>query len=334
MRKSRIKTWIWVAPWFVLIAEHSLGILWCSPNLPDASLVGSRTRPAAAPRPLLPQLTVSRSTSCQFRWISDTVAVQDRRRIPRILHQTSKTRCLTPNLARNTEAWRTRLPDHEYYLHDDEAIQRLFEYEFAFFPLLEPVVQHCLMHGTLKADLWRYLVLWEYGGIYADLDTAPNLWNITTIQPEDDAVFVVEQYHVLSQYFMALSPRHPLMWYATTVALENLWNALDTGSVPASLTTGPHALHRALREFLYPQPMDPLAEGYTPVHAGLYQAHNRTIRVLGQAAQQNEYVERDTLSTHDKRAAYQKLGMRHFQQDRKHRSGISCKEAVRQHEYN
>jgi len=27
--------------------------------------------------------------------------------------------------------------------------------------------------GTAKADIWRLLVLWEYGGIYTDMDNAP-----------------------------------------------------------------------------------------------------------------------------------------------------------------
>jgi mannosyltransferase OCH1-like enzyme len=49
--------------------------------------------------------------------------------------------------------------------------------------------------GAAWIDLWRLLVLWKYGGIYADLDTSPvpSLFNETTISEEDDAFFVVDQ---------------------------------------------------------------------------------------------------------------------------------------------
>jgi mannosyltransferase OCH1-like enzyme len=48
--------------------------------------------------------------------------------------------------------------------------------------------------GAAWIDLWRLLVLWKFGGIYADLDSSPvpSRFNATTITPEDDAFFVLE----------------------------------------------------------------------------------------------------------------------------------------------
>lgn len=129
------------------------------------------------------------------------------RKIPRIVHQTSRSRCLTTSVSRIIKHWILG-DDWAYYFHSDEAIDRLFAMDWPEFPHISNMVACLNGKGTLKADLWRYLVLWEYGGIYADLDTKPNKFNATSITVDDDGFFIVEQYHLLSQYFMAVSPKH------------------------------------------------------------------------------------------------------------------------------
>jgi hypothetical protein len=127
--------------------------------------------------------------------------------IPRIVHQTSRSRCLTAKVYGVVEGWDLG-DDWARYFHDDEAMDRLFQQDWPEFPHLKMLLKCIDASGTLKADIWRYLVLWEYGGIYADVDTKPKKLNGTTITAEDDGFFTVEQYHLLSQYFMATSPRH------------------------------------------------------------------------------------------------------------------------------
>lgn len=87
------------------------------------------------------------------------------RRIPMVIHMTSKSRCFPPNFVENIRLW--DFSDHDLYIHDDEAVERLFLSQSALssFPHLS-VARQCLRSGAGKADLWRYLVLWEYGGIY------------------------------------------------------------------------------------------------------------------------------------------------------------------------
>jgi hypothetical protein len=188
--------------------------------------------------PTLGALTVgNRSSACGtgLHYVSNNIssgASLLNRKIPRIIHQTSMSRCVTGRFLRATKKWQQSL-GFSYYLHDDEAVDRLFGLDFPEFPHLSAVRQNCVIHGTLAADLWRYLVLWEYGGIYADLDAVPARFDPeTSIEANDDAFFVVEQYHLLSQWFMAVSPRHPLMFYAVHHSLANLLHAKDTGSIP------------------------------------------------------------------------------------------------------
>ena len=130
------------------------------------------------------------------------------RKIPRIVHQTSRSNCLTKAMTGVAVHWSSLGDDWAYYFHSDKAVDRLFAQDWPEFPHLSTVSACLDGKGTLKADLWRYLVLWEYGGVYADVDTKPNKFNSTSITAEDDGFFIVEQYHILSQYFMAMSPRH------------------------------------------------------------------------------------------------------------------------------
>ena len=59
----------------------------------------------------------------------------------------------------------------------------------------------------MKADLWRYLALWEWGGLYTDMDNTPGYqWAIengTVISDDMDAVFEIEVGGYPSQYFFA-----------------------------------------------------------------------------------------------------------------------------------
>eukprot|EP00538_Stauroneis_constricta_P007066 CAMPEP_0119548406 /NCGR_PEP_ID=MMETSP1352-20130426/2341_1 /TAXON_ID=265584 /ORGANISM="Stauroneis constricta, Strain CCMP1120" /LENGTH=213 /DNA_ID=CAMNT_0007593669 /DNA_START=589 /DNA_END=1226 /DNA_ORIENTATION=+ len=199
------------------------------------------------------------------------------------------------------------------------------------FSNLQFVLQHCVTSWTLKADIWRYLVLWLYGGIYADFDTAPNEFNATTINDDNDAFFVVEQYHMLSQYFMAVSPRHPLMFYAIQRSIFNLMQSPDTLQIDAAYKTGPHALHKAFQDFQRDAGIlvDSNNNKYkkATIQAGTYVgSYNRTVRVVGTARNENQYVHRLALKPSERLKGYQQMGMVHFSSYsdfRSKRSGIS-----------
>lgn len=207
--------------------------------------------------------------------------------------------------------------------------------DFPEFPHLQTVVKHCVFSGTEKADLFRYLILYVVGGLYADIDSAPHVFHTDTIRDDDDGFFVVEQYHMLSQYFMAVSPRHPLMYYAIQRSLLNLMTQEDTGKQNVAYVTGPHALHAAFQDFRADigERVDPAGPGYKPVWNGTFAGTaNHSIRVVGIGENENEYVWRSTVKQGHKLEEYKAMGMEHFREFRKkeRRSGTSCLAAIRQ----
>ncbi len=134
-------------------------------------------------------------------------SIREERKIPKIVHMTSKTRCMTDKFEENINLW--RFDDHSLFIHDDDAVNRLLDKAFVEFPLLQDV-RHCIHSGAGLADLWyvskereqtsyqmterddtvtqnlhcipkkslpyfvhrRYVVLWVYGGLYTDIDVS------------------------------------------------------------------------------------------------------------------------------------------------------------------
>jgi Glycosyltransferase sugar-binding region containing DXD motif len=259
-------------------------------------------------------------------------SVPNDRRIPRIVHQTARSRCVTPAFATITNQW--KLGNHSYFFHDDEAVARLFRIGFQEFPQLKMVVYNCVKNPTIKAELWKYLVLWVYGGIYADFDTAPRLFNASTIGLSDDSFFLAEKDHGLSQWFMAASPRHPVMFYAIQMTLQNLLDEEDTIQSSRYLRTGSQGFHAAFTIFRGDAHIlvDPTKAGTKSAWSGTFEGtNNRTITVVESGDDDSEYVQRMAVDAFTRKRDYTRMGMSHFSfvdPKTRRKSGESCHDAL------
>jgi hypothetical protein len=87
--------------------------------------------------------------------------------IPRILFQTFKTKELTPAFQKVVDSWKVINPGYEYRFYDDQMCDLFMkEFDSRVWKAYKRIIP-----GAFKADLWRYCVLYTYGGVYADLDT-------------------------------------------------------------------------------------------------------------------------------------------------------------------
>ncbi len=86
--------------------------------------------------------------------------------IPRILHQTWRTRDLPPAFVRFRAGWIAQHPEWEHRLYGDDecraAADALGQPWAALYARLPTAIQ--------RADLFRYLIVYRDGGVYADLD--------------------------------------------------------------------------------------------------------------------------------------------------------------------
>mmetsp|Transcript_19 Transcript_19/g.18 ORF Transcript_19/g.18 Transcript_19/m.18 type:complete len:425 (+) Transcript_19:296-1570(+) len=215
-------------------------------------------------------------------------------RIPRIIHQTSKSRCVPTVLWEGSERWKDRFPHYDYFFHDDGAMERLIRHVSKSYPMLSMLgeIWDCLEQGAMKADVWRSAVLFQYGGVYADVDSWPNhLTSRDVLGYEDnkdnnnddshdhdhkedrlDAVFFPDFDDTLSFHFIAIRPKHPLMMMMLQIQMNNVYWQTDTKHVQTVVNTGPYALRNAVLNWLR------LASHVTPTVSFVPTTRNRYYR--------------------------------------------------------
>jgi len=86
--------------------------------------------------------------------------------IPRIVHQTWRTRSLPAPFNAYRNSWRRLNPQWDHRLYDDEECRAFVKSVGG--PWLE--VYDGLTRPVQRSDLFRYLVVHRYGGLYADID--------------------------------------------------------------------------------------------------------------------------------------------------------------------
>jgi mannosyltransferase OCH1-like enzyme len=196
--------------------------------------------------------------------------------IPRIIHQTAScTSPLHPALRANVEALKAGNPGWEHRLYDDDdaraCIRRLCGPDrLALFDRIHPD------YGAAKADIFRYVQLYETGGVYLDIKSTARRPLSEVLAPDD--AFLLSfwnngpgslyenwgrwpRYGVDSEYqqwHIVCVPRHPFL----AAAIEQVWRNLaayhpvrdGVGQAATVATTGPVAYTTAIRPILARHP--------------------------------------------------------------------------------
>ncbi len=87
-------------------------------------------------------------------------------KIPRIIWQTMKTNEVHRSIKAYTDTWINLNPEYDYRFYDDKDVREFIE---TYFPDFLKGYNK-LKFGASKADLWRYLIIFKFGGIYVDID--------------------------------------------------------------------------------------------------------------------------------------------------------------------
>jgi len=107
--------------------------------------------------------------------------------------------------------------------------------------------------GVMRADLWRYLVVYTYGGMYADVDVEPNVpirdWFKGEKGWQSCSMVVGQENSVhLSQWAFAATPKHPALKAVIDLVVDryqkglklNYTNFVHYHTGPGVFTTGIH----------------------------------------------------------------------------------------------
>ena len=176
-------------------------------------------------------------------------------KIPCNIIQTWCTKNTSTEFKSLSQSWITKNPNYSYVLYDDDDCEKFIKEHFD-----EKVYSAYIriIPGAFKADLFRYCVLYIYGGIYADIDTiclnTIDLFlnrDVEFITPIDlnMSEFVEKQgSHNLFNAFMGSIPKHPILLDCINRVVYNVENNID----PISKLdfAGPGVLGRAVNTFL------------------------------------------------------------------------------------
>lgn len=181
--------------------------------------------------------------------------------IPRIIHQTYKTRALPAELASSVEKLKSMNPTFEYRFYDDQDcfnfIRDNYDQE-----TLDCYLDINPKYGAARADFFRYLLMYKVGGVYLDIKS-------TTTIPLEETLLITDEYILthwpgkdwakelgyehgeFQNWHIICKPGHPFLKQVIEDVKNNIKNYDgNTGKQAVLRITGPIAYSKAILSLL------------------------------------------------------------------------------------
>ena len=155
--------------------------------------------------------------------------------IPKNIFQTHKSMEYIkskPKIYNATNSWKKYTNEFNYYFFTDKMCDDFIKNNFD-----ENIYKaySILPMAVMKADLWRYCVIYKYGGIYTDTDTIckmnPNIFindSLLTVSPENETGF-------FCQWTFSASANSPILKTIIDLCVERI--------LLTTLIKGEHIIH-------------------------------------------------------------------------------------------
>ena len=131
-----------------------------------------------------------------------------------------KTNAVPPKMREWADTWIKLNPEYNYNFVDDDEIREFIRSSFPDY--LQAFDK--LEHGASKADLWRYLVMFKHGGVYADVDCICVNPLKEWIDPDAAYVTQLGVNKDVCQWLIISIPGNPIFLRAAERALDNVLN--------------------------------------------------------------------------------------------------------------
>ncbi|KAG7343456.1 hypothetical protein IV203_021401 [Nitzschia inconspicua] len=152
---------------------------------------------------------------------------------PNTVHLAIERSCVTPETYKWYQQWLSPdTIDWSTYLYDSPTQRRILRLGAALlhseFPQLKQIVRHCMSRDdndrTIQ-QLWKYLVLYIYGGIYVTPEYEPASTLVASLLPIDDTAVLLMDVNSNNHDdpgFILSSPGHPLLYLALHHAMRDV----------------------------------------------------------------------------------------------------------------
>ena len=164
--------------------------------------------------------------------------------IPKIIHQTWKDNNIPDKWKKSQQQWKSLHPDWTYILWTDKDIRNHIATYHPDFLELHDSYEYTIQ----RVDMIRYFVLYDYGGLYSDLDLYPSK-NIESFIKVNNDYFVFSANSDCFTNALMISPKN------SKIMLELINNLKESKNVPwwslgkhlkVMNTTGPLFLTKVL----------------------------------------------------------------------------------------
>lgn len=139
--------------------------------------------------------------------------------VPRIIWQTLKSNQV-PQVIKEKyiDSWIDLNPEYTYQFFNDDDIRDFIRSTYPDF--LEAFER--IKYGASKADLWRYLILYEFGGVYADIDCICVRPLKEWVNPTSSFITQLGINRDICQWMVITTPGNPIFLEAARLARNQI----------------------------------------------------------------------------------------------------------------
>lgn len=142
--------------------------------------------------------------------------------IPKTIIQTFKTNKLPWITRLQIALFKRKNKAYTYEFYDDAAIEQFLAKEYGA-EILK--LYKRINIGAVKADFFRYMILYKKGGVYLDIDSLITKNLDKLIRPDDEAIIAKEGHiHYYAQWALIYNAGHPFLAKTIEMMIDNLKN--------------------------------------------------------------------------------------------------------------
>ena len=176
-------------------------------------------------------------------------------KIPLNIYQTWENNKVPKGMYEAIHTWINLNPEYTYSLYDSQdRLNYVINFNCSDFSFNNEELLYCynnMAQNAAKADIWRYLILYNQGGVYTDIDTECIIPLKDYIKEEDEFLNGLNNRGQVYQTFIFTKPKHYFLKELIELVVYNIKNKSFVNEWhDLKSLTGPTTINYAIKKHL------------------------------------------------------------------------------------